>query len=114
MKGNNVNYSVLFLDKMKKQQDAIQSGNLTLKKALSFADLFFLGLAAVGIATFYLIVPILLVFIGLTGFGLYRLLRKNIYVENVATGEKFYLTKNDWKKYKADNPVLKTRSLEEV
>lgn len=46
-----------------------------------------------------LYLPLLIVVIV---FWIREIARKNIYVKDVATGEKYYITKSDWKQYKKD------------
>lgn len=86
-----------------KQQQASNGKKISLERkmdkidALIIISMFILIVPTWGIATFFLIC----FFLWRYQFG------KKVYVADIATGEKFYVTRMDWKKYKKDKQKAK-------
>lgn len=83
------------LEEQMKQQAAINSGKLTLQKSETKADIWLLALFLILIfPTFGLSIILLFIY-------LYRrMFSKFVYVKNIATYEKFFVSRQSWKNYK--------------
>ena len=82
-----------------KQAQAQASGKLHLKRIPSKNGILILWISII-LAPFTLGLSTL---IGLITMVYYLFYSKKIFVKNIATGEKFYILKDDWLRYKNDN-----------
>ncbi len=81
--------------KQMEQQAAINGGRLTLKRISDKIDIILM------VGFFILLIPTYGVSFLLVLFFWWRyFFGKKIYVKNIATYEKFYISRTDWKKYK--------------
>lgn len=95
----------------KKQLQAMHSGKIVLKAK---SDKFSMLSLIIG---FILFIPTFSISMFLSVIATYFHTKKSgVYVENIATGERFYLSKEDWKKYrkKSKENNSKTKSFDDL